>query len=206
MSGYRTYTVHELTKQNKLSILQQVLDERPELLNTLDDKKLHCIHIAAYMGEISLINEFIKRGADKDVLRSDGMSPILIAAMRGHEQCVINLAKQGANVNIHGPMGYTSLHFLCMKGLTGSVRVLLELGAGAAGAPLRALDINSRTEEGNSPLHAAIAGHHLEVALLLINKGASRTASNKSGKTLLMCLKGKEGDAYRREVLAALER
>jgi ankyrin repeat protein len=198
MSGYRTYTVHELTKQNKVSILEQILDEKPELLDTLDEKGLHCIHIAAYMGEVPLVNELIRRGANKDLLRSDGMSPILIAAMRGHEQMVIYLAKQGANCNVKGPMGYSTLHFLCMKGLIGSVRELLEPRIGAA--------INCRTDEESTPLHAAISGNHLNLALLLINKGASKNVTNKSGKTPLMCLKAKEGDANRREVLEALER
>jgi len=198
MSGYQTYTVHELTKQNKLSILGQTLDKKPELLDTLDEKGLHCIHIAAYMGEVPLINELIRRGANKDLLRGDGMSPILIAAMRGHENAVISLAKQGANCNVKGPMGYSTLHFLCMKGLIDSVRELLGPGIGAA--------INSRTDEGSTPLHAAVSGNHLNVALLLISKGASKNVTNKSGKTPLMCLKGKEGEANRRAVLEALER
>ena len=199
--SYRTYTVHELAKDGKLSILKQILDDKPELLNERDSKDLHCLHIAAYTGDLAVANELIRRGANKDLLRADGMSPMLIAAMRGtppHAALVVALAKQGANVNLQGPMGYTVLHFLCMKGLLDAVRALLQPAVGAM--------INRRTNEQSTPLHAAVTGNHLELALLLIKEGADKNAQNKQGKTPLMCLKGKEGEANRRAVLEALER
>ena len=111
---------------------------------------------------------------------------------------MVALAKQGANVNLQGPLGYTALHFLCMKGLIDAVRALLSPSIGAM--------INRRTNEQSTPLHAAVTGHHLELALMLIKEGADKNALNKQGKTPLMCLKGKEGDANRRAVLDALER
>lgn len=198
MSGYRTFTVHELCQDGKLSILKTLLDETPELLDTLNEKGLHCIHIAAYKGDIPIINELIRRGVNIDLVRPDTMTPILIAAMRGHDSLVVELAKKGANVNVKGPMGYSTLHFLCMKGMIDAVKEILQPSIGTS--------VNSRTNEQSTPLHAAVSGNHLELAMFLISKGADKNAKNAAGKTPLMCLKGKEGDANRRQVLEALER
>jgi len=199
--SYRTYTVHELTKDGKLQILKQVLDQTPELRDALDSKGLHCLHIAAYTGDLLTTNELLRRGANKDLQRPDGMSPILIAAMRGNVSLVMALAlEHRANVNIIGPMGYTVLHFLSMKGLTDAVRTLLTPGNGIS------VNLNARNGELSTPLHAAVGANHLDVALLLISHGADKGAVNKAGKTPLMCLGGKHGEANRRLVLEALEK
>ena len=188
MTTYRTYTVHELVKDNKLEILKRTLDESEDgnkLLHELDAKGLHCIHIAAYVGEITMVNELIRRGTDEDMKRPDGMTPLLIAAMRGtskHGELVISLAKAGADVNIKGPMGFTCMHFLCSKGQLEPLKALLEdknIG----------LQINTRSQELNTPLHVAITNNNLEIALYLVSKGADKTVKNGSGKTPLECLR-----------------
>ena len=75
----------------------------------------------------------------------------------------MELTKEGANVNTAGPIGMTALHFLSTKGLSHAVLELINA------KPMGA-NINARTHEHSTPLHAAVAGAHLDLALLLVEE------------------------------------
>jgi ankyrin repeat protein len=194
--NYATFTIHQIVKDSgkegqlvaKLNVMKEMLDKDPELVNLADAKGLLPIHIAAYVGEIPVVNELIRRGADKDSKRPDGMTPMLVAAMRGslkHGELCIELCNGGANVNIQGPLGMCALHFLCAKGLADPVEALLKA------SPVGAF-VNAKTRELSTPLHAAVNGGHMDLAELLIDYGADTLAKNAQGKTPLLLTKSRE--------------
>jgi ankyrin repeat protein len=196
---YRVHKVHDLVKEGKVDVLQALLEKEPKQVNQADDKGLAPLHVAAYMGGLPCLNLLLQRGADKDAKRADGMTPMLVAAMRGttkHGEVCAALAHAGANVNSVGPMGMTALHFLCAKGLSHSVLELLNA------KPVGAL-VNAKTNELSTPLHAAVSGSHLDLALTLISDhGADAQAKNKGSKTPLSLIK----NANERERLEAVVR
>ena len=79
----------------------------------------------------------------------------------------------------------TALHFLCTKGLSHAVVELIN------SKPVGA-NINARTNEQSTPLHAAVAGAHLDLALMLVERGADALAKNAAGKTPLQLVKNND--------------
>lgn len=54
---------------------------------------------------------------------------IHIAARNNQMQDVVCLLKNGAFIDLQGDLGYTALHYACMRGYTDIVQLLLKLGA-----------------------------------------------------------------------------
>lgn len=119
---------------------------------------------------------------------SSGESPVMAALYRGHHQVIAVLLDAGADidifaaaaigridalrrvlddggaVNVYAYDGWTPLHLAAFFGQIDAARALL-----GAGADVQAVSRNALT---NTPLHAATAGKHSEVALLLLKNGA----------------------------------
>ena len=80
-----------------------------------------------------------------------------------------------AGPNAYSHDGWTPLHLAAFFGQRAAVERLL-----AAGADLNAV---SRNALRNTPLHAAVAGGHVEVSLLLINAAADVNVADAGGYT-----------------------
>lgn len=117
-----------------------------------------------------------------------GESPLMAALYRGHHAVVSALIELGAEVDVFAAAatgrladltraldhpgainafsfdGWTPLHLASFFGQQDACRALLDAGA--------AVDATSRNSLRNTPLHAAVAGRHAEVALLLLERGA----------------------------------
>lgn len=130
-----------------------------------------------------------------------GESPVMAAVYRGHRDVVAALLDAGAEVDVfvaaatgriddlrralkepgaavaYAYDGWTPLHLAAFFGRLDAARILLE-----AGADVHAVSRNSLT---NTPLHAATAGKHSDVALLLVALGAKADVADAGGYTAL---------------------
>ena len=130
---------------------------------------------------------------------SSGETPVMAALYRGHRAVVDALVAGGVALDLFaaaalGQMdalesglqspgavngfaydGWTPLHLAAFFGQRAAVERLL-----AAGADLNAV---SRNALHNTPLHAAVAGGHVDVSLLLIEAGAGVNVSDAGGHT-----------------------
>ena len=120
-----------------------------------------------------------------------GETPLMSALYRGHHDVVAALIDAGAEVDVFAAAalgrgedlsrtlneetvaayaydGWTPLHLAAFFGQLETARVLL-----ASGADVHAV---SRNSMANTPLHAATAGRHPDIALLLLDHGASGSA------------------------------
>ncbi len=92
----------------------------------LDDPLLD----AARRGELEAVRELIRRGADVDAVRGDGMTALHFAAERGHAEVARALIDAGAAVGAGTRIGrYAPLHLAARGGHGTIVARLLEAGA-----------------------------------------------------------------------------
>lgn len=165
------------------------------------------------MAEIDTLVELAKAGdlgrvraivAENFLLASQrlptGESPLMSALYRGHQDVVAALVDAGAEidvfaaaatgrlddlrrelnestVNAYAYDGWTPLHLAAFFGYRDAAAALID-----AGAAVEAVSKNSLT---NTPLHAATAGKHADVALLLLEHGADAFKADAGGYTPL---------------------
>jgi len=123
--------------------------------------------IAAWEGNIPLMELFVARGADVNKTNATGEPALLHAAWRGHLNAVKWLLEHGAQVN-RGPLQWTALHYAVFAGRDEVVQYLIEHGA----------DINARSTNGSSVLMMAVYEGREELARKLVALGADRSIRN----------------------------
>lgn len=100
---------------------------------------------------------------------------VFAAAALGREEALAAYLGDPAQVNAYAHDGWTPLHLAAFFGRRGAAERLLAAGA--------ALDAVSRNPLRNTPLHAAVAGGHVDLALLLIEAGADVNATDAGRHT-----------------------
>lgn len=163
--------------------------------------------VAAKIGDLELVRLLLSRGADINATTQNGGTPLMFSAIPGNLDIVRLLIERGADVNAVAHFNWTALMVASAKGHDDVIRVLLENGANANVADvygwtplMRAVETNRYAavavfmesgdvrldavdETGATALHHAVAGGHLEIARLLLEKGASIRAENAQGLT-----------------------
>ncbi len=123
---------------------------------------------ALYRGHHHIVDALVGAGAPIDVFAASALGRLgeLFSALRDRAQA-----------NVVSYDGWTPLHLAAFFGQRIAAERLLD-----AGADIRAVSRNSMR---NTPLHAATAGRRVDVALMLINRGAPTDATDAGGYTPL---------------------
>jgi ankyrin repeat protein len=154
----------------------RLLDNSPDLLNAPSiTNSFSYLQYAASSGNLELMQILLDRGALVDTPNT--LPPLLLAIRQGHKKAAELLIKAGADVN--GKVADGSLMPLgeaAWKGFTSISELLIENGAA----------LNSHDSSGQTPLHYAAGGDHLQEMQLLLSKGADIDAKTFSGKTPLI--------------------
>ncbi|XP_053593925.1 putative ankyrin repeat protein RF_0381 [Microplitis demolitor] len=120
---------------------------------------------AARVGDIELLKQRIRQGADVNSSGQKGSSPLHVAAWYGHPEIIELLINNGARLDpeLNGPMknGYTPLHLACLNNKIKCVRVLLNYGA----------SVTPKAAGVHHPIHIAVFKNNVVVAALLLNHG-----------------------------------
>ena len=130
----------------------------------------------------SLVEEIINHHTDED---GQSTTPLIIAAMKGHEEVVKILLDFGAPINQRGTVivkgesrgGATALWCASLNGgHYNIIKLLVEHGA----------DINQPTDNGSTPLRPPCLNGNFEIVRYLIEHGANVNAANNYKETCLM--------------------
>jgi ankyrin repeat protein len=115
------------------------------------------IYVAARVGNIEAVKQHLAAGADVNAMNRGGVTPLLMAADKGHKEIAELLISKGADVR----RGYvTPLHRAAYHGHKEIVELLIVAGA----------DVNVKGSDG-TPLDWANRYNHPATAALLLKHG-----------------------------------
>jgi ankyrin repeat protein len=164
-------------------------------VNALDTQGMAPLHHAARTRNSTLVALLAESGGDVNERDSDGFTPLLHAINRNHVPTIEMLAKKGADLELGTKGGIAPLTWAIGDGKYYAAKALIDLGAnvdsrsGPEGVtPLMtiATQLTAQTRTG----YIAQGPAPLELARLIISKGADLNVTSKDGVTALMVAAG----------------
>ena len=131
--------------------------------------------IAAWYGNIPMMELFVKRGAD--VNRTNGFKEqaLMLAAWKGRKEAAAWLLDHGALINREGNE-WGALHYAAFAGHEELAKYLVQKGA----------DINAKSTNGSTVLMMAAHEGKENIARMLLEAGADRSVKNDWGEDALV--------------------
>ncbi|HEY6967498.1 MAG TPA: ankyrin repeat domain-containing protein [Burkholderiales bacterium] len=130
--------------------------------------------IAAWNGNVPMMELLVARGADVNRRNALGESALMHAAWRGQVAAMRWLIGKGALVD-SAPMQWGPLHYAVFAGQAEAAALLLDHGA----------DVNARSTNGSSVLMMAVYEGHAPLVKDLLARGADPRAKNDRGEGAL---------------------
>lgn len=132
------------------------------------------IHIAAWEGNLEMLQFFLARGANINALNRHGETPLALAIWKNQQNIVDFLIRNGANIN--SPQNqWSPLHYAAFTGNDAIIDKLLQNGA----------NINALSPNGSSPLMMAVYEGKINSVQKLLQNGANTEIRNDWGDRAL---------------------
>ncbi len=141
------------------------------------------LHEAVRDGDSAAAERLIAAGADVEALDDAALTPLVTAALAGHNETVVLLIDKGADLRGRDGNGFTALHAAAHAGHLDVVNLLINHG----------VDINDQQNTAKiTPLHAAAERDFREIAEVLLDQGATMDLKSLTGHTpvVMATLKG----------------
>ncbi|KAM6973393.1 kinase D-interacting substrate of 220 kDa B isoform 2-T2 [Aplochiton taeniatus] len=132
--------------------------------------------VAAEQGNLEIVQEFIRRGANVNLDDVDCWTALIAAAKEGHVEVVEELLENNANLEHRDMGGWSALMWAAYKGCTAVAQLLLDKGANP----------NITGQYSVYPIIWAAGRGHGEIVHLLLQHGAKVNCSDKYGTTPLI--------------------
>lgn len=97
-------------------------------INLCEEFRGSALHVAAGNGLIHIIKTLVDEGAIIDILSSDGVTPLMMAAAWGNGGAVSTLLRLGADPSLRNTYGSTACEIAGEKGYDEIVSILSMLG------------------------------------------------------------------------------
>ncbi|XP_074922286.1 ankyrin-2 isoform X17 [Chelonoidis abingdonii] len=203
--------LHLAAKEGHVGLVQELL-ERGSAVDSATKKGNTALHIASLAGQAEVVKILVKEGANINAQSQNGFTPLYMAAQENHIDVVKYLLENGANQSTATEDGFTPLAVALQQGHNQAVAILLEndtkgkvrlpalhIAARKDDTKSAALllqndhnaDVQSKmmvnrtTESGFTPLHIAAHYGNVNVATLLLNRGAAVDFTARNGITPL---------------------
>ena len=108
----------------------------------IDDDLVVRFHIAAWEGDVSLVESMLQEGVPVDCVDRDGRTALSLAAYLNRTDVIRLLLQKGADVNKRDRRGSTPVHYAAWNNSTEATAMLTEHGA----------SINITNNEGDKPI------------------------------------------------------
>jgi hypothetical protein len=130
--------------------------------------------IAAWNGDIEMMDLFLSRGANPRRSNKNGEQAIQLAAWNGHTAAVRWLLERGGVLN-RDDKNWNALHYAVFNGHAELATELISRGA----------DVNARSPNGSTPLMLAAREGREEIAKVLLESGADTKLKSDWGDSAL---------------------
>ncbi|HEX8619742.1 MAG TPA: ankyrin repeat domain-containing protein [Thermoanaerobaculia bacterium] len=166
--------VYETAAVGELPDLQRMLRDDPAAVKRPNALGWTPLHYAAFGGNRANIQILLAAGADVHARAANRFrnTPLIVATLTKQTAAAELLLAVGGDVLDRQAGGFSVLHEAAFTGNLDLVRLYLEKGA----------ELNSRSDDGRTPLSEAMRGKHNAVAEFLKSKGA---VAGVTGENLL---------------------
>lgn len=134
------------------------------------------IMLACREGHYRVVHKLIEARAELDNTDLDGFTGLTTAARSGYCNIVEKLIHAGATTTIKNMLGSTALQLSCMRGLPRCVKLLVN-------EPNIEKNINSRDDDGATPLHSATEYCDAQIIKQLLESRANLNAKDNDQRT-----------------------
>uniref|UniRef100_A0A674PM42 Ankyrin 3 n=1 Tax=Takifugu rubripes TaxID=31033 RepID=A0A674PM42_TAKRU len=125
------------------------------------------LYMAAQENHLEVVQFLLDNSSSQSIATEDGFTPLAVALQQGHEQVVSLLLENDTKGKVRLP----ALHIAARKDDTKAAALLLQSDHNANVESK--MMVNRTTESGFTPLHIAAHYGNINVATLLLNRGAS---------------------------------
>ncbi|XP_067996181.1 ankyrin-3 isoform X14 [Melanerpes formicivorus] len=125
------------------------------------------LYMAAQENHLEVVKFLLDNGASQSLATEDGFTPLAVALQQGHDQVVSLLLENDTKGKVRLP----ALHIAARKDDTKAAALLLQNDHNADVESK--MMVNRTTESGFTPLHIASHYGNINVATLLLNRGAA---------------------------------
>ncbi|XP_051723127.1 ankyrin-3 isoform X10 [Ctenopharyngodon idella] len=125
------------------------------------------LYMAAQENHLDVVRFLLENNSSQSIATEDGFTPLAVALQQGHDQVVSLLLENDTKGKVRLP----ALHIAARKDDTKSAALLLQNDHNADVESK--MMVNRTTESGFTPLHIAAHYGNINVATLLLNRGAA---------------------------------
>ncbi|MCK4753354.1 MAG: ankyrin repeat domain-containing protein [Planctomycetes bacterium] len=159
--------IHLAAMQGDIETVRSILSEKPKLFTQTDKYGNSPLHLAAYKGHAEVVQFLILQGTDVNVRNNFGGTALLVGSYADETEVVKILIANKADVNlaIKDPE-QQALQIATLEGYRDYTHMFIDLGGVN----------NLKTHFIATPLQASAANGHIEIAKILIERGAKVNA------------------------------
>ncbi|XP_022606940.1 kinase D-interacting substrate of 220 kDa isoform X2 [Seriola dumerili] len=175
MTSLAVQSLFSYVEEENLAAIKAHLDKFRDVDSRSDNGQTPLM-VAAEQGNLEIVQELIRRGANVNLDDVDCWTALISAAKEGHIEVVRELLENNANLEHRDMGGWTALMWAAYKGCTDVAELLLEKGANP----------HITGQYSVYPIIWAAGRGHAEIVHLLLQHGAKVNCSDKYGTTPLI--------------------
>uniref|UniRef100_A0A3Q3FDP7 Kinase D-interacting substrate 220a n=1 Tax=Labrus bergylta TaxID=56723 RepID=A0A3Q3FDP7_9LABR len=175
MTSLAVQSLFSYVEEENLAAIKAHLDKFKDVDSRSDNGQTPLM-VASEQGNLEIVQELIRRGANVNLDDVDCWTALISAAKEGHIEVVRELLENNANLEHRDMGGWTALMWAAYKGRTDVAELLLEKGSNP----------NITGQYSVYPIIWAAGRGHAEIVHLLLQHGAKVNCSDKYGTTPLI--------------------
>mmetsp|Transcript_7735 Transcript_7735/g.11747 ORF Transcript_7735/g.11747 Transcript_7735/m.11747 type:complete len:312 (+) Transcript_7735:1-936(+) len=161
-------------RESDINTVRQLLDFKCDAEAPNDDGRT-CLHVAAAVGNLAIIELLLERGANPDAKDNSGFTPKFMAVRNGHSSCAASLHKHRGSLGLSVEDAAAQLNNAVRHSKMEMLERLIEAGADP-GAP---------DYDGRTCMHVAASMGNVSMVEFLLRKGVDPNHRDRWGGTPL---------------------